>query len=934
MKVAKPKKDANTPHGLFFVVLLAVILAVLFGKSFLPGYVHFSNDGPLGQQNAEWIRLPAGFTGSWDDLNGIGANVGAFPLSLSTLIRWVFEPVAFAKFFPPIALFILGLGAWTFFRQLRLSPLAAVLGALAIALNSSFFACTCWGVAQEIAIGMDFFALALVVSNSSATPALIRWARLALAGLAVGMNVIEAADVGAILSVFVAAFVFYKAAADEGGSVVAKAGRGIGQVVMIAAFAGFIAMHSVISLVGSQISGIAGTGQDTESKAQHWNWATSWSEPKVETLGLFVPGLFGYRIDTPQGMMGFLQDSYKGGNYWGTVGSDPLLDPYFEGGRKGPTPPGQIRFTSGQNYVGVLVALVAAWTVAQSLRRRDSVFAKSQQRLIWFWTVASIGSLLLAYGRFAPFYKFFYLLPYASTIRIPTKFLIIFSCAIVTLFAYGIHALGRRFLEVPAANANSPLAQFKNWWMKARGFDRNWSLGCMVAVIGSFLAWLIYASEKPSLVRYLQTVGFDNEGLANQIATFSVGQVGWFVLFFTLAAGLCVLFIAGVFAGKRAKLGGLLLGLLLVIDLGRANLPYVIHWDYKQKYDLDSANPANSINPIINFLRDKPYEHRVIGLRFPPPQHLPFYDDLWGELYRIEWAQHHFPYYNIQSLDLIQRPRTPADEEAYEMALAPRSADMYARRWQLTNTRYLLGPAGFLDGLNEQLDPLQHRFRIVQRFDVLPKPGIQQLTSYEEITAVPGNDGACALFEFTGALPRAKLYSNWQISTNDSATLKTLASTNFDPLQRVLVSSPLPVAPVVNATNENSGTVEFKRYVPDDPVFSGKRNGLWKQSGYCYAPKDIMFDAKATTPSVLLLNDKFDPHWQVFVNGKPAELLRCNFIMRGVYLTPGAHTVEFKFTLPTGPLYVSLAAIVFGILLAGCLLVWQRRAASSRPNGT
>jgi len=40
-------------------------------------------------------------------------------------------------------------------------------------------------------------------------------------------------------------------------------------------------------------------------------------------------------------------------------------------------------------------------------------------------------------------------------------------------------------------------------------------------------------------------------------------------------------------------------------------------------------------------------------------------------------------------------------------------------------------------------------------------------------------------------------------------------------------------------------------------------------------------------------------HWQVFVNGKPAELLRCNFIMRGVYLTPGAHTVEFKFTLPT-----------------------------------
>ncbi len=908
MKVTKPTTTTQ-PGGIFFAVLLAVILAVLFGKSFLPGYVHFSNDGPLGQQSAQWLQLPTSFTGSWDDLNDIGTNVGSVPLGWSALIRWALGPVAFAKFFPPLALFILGLGAWTFFRQLRLSPLAAILGALAATLNSSFFASVCWGVGpQEIAIGMDFFALALVVSNSPATPALTRWARLALAGLAVGMNVIEGADIGAILSVFVAAFVFYKAIADEDGSVAVKAGRGIGQVVMIAAFAGFIALYAVVSLVGSQISGIAGTGQDAESKAHNWNFATSWSEPKVETLGLVVPGLFGYRMNTPSGMMEFLQDSYKGGNYWGTVGSDPSLDPYFEGGRKGPIPPGLIRFTGAQNYVGILVALLAVWTVAQSLRRRNSIFTNPQRRLIWFLAAVTVGSLLLAYGRFAPFYKFFYLLPYASTIRIPTKFLLVFSMAIVILFAYGVHALSECFWRVPAANANSPLAQFKKWWANTRGFDRNWTLGCLVAVIGSLLAWPIYASEKPNLVHYLQTVGFGDEDMANQIATFSVGQVGWFVLFFALAAGLCVLFTAGVFAGKRAKLGGLLLGLLLVVDLGRANLPYIIHWDYKQKY---------ASNPIVDFLREKPYEHRVIGLPFNSPQHLPLYDDYFGDLYRIEWAQHHFPYYSIQSLDLIQRPRTPADEAIYETILPPipRSEDkvyLTARRWQLTNTRYLLGPAGFLVLLNERFDPLLHRFRIVQRFDVLPKPGIQQLTGLEELTAVPSNDGACALFEFTGALPRAKLYSHWQISTNDDATLKTLASPDFDPLQQVLVSTPLPGAPVVTAANDNPGAVEYKSY----------------------APKDIVLDAKADASAVLLLNDKFDPHWQVFVDGKPAELLRCNFIMRGVYLTPGTHVVEFKFTLPNKPFYMSLVAIIFGILLSGYLLVWQRRTKSSLPNGT
>jgi uncharacterized membrane protein YfhO len=175
------------------------------------------------------------------------------------------------------------------------------------------------------------------------------------------------------------------------------------------------------------------------------------------------------------------------------------------------------------------------------------------------------------------------------------------------------------------------------------------------------------------------------------------------------------------------------------------------------------------------------------------------------------------------------------------------------------------------------------------------------------MTAVPGNDGACALFEFTGALPRAKLYSNWLISTNDSITLKTLAGVDFDAWKTVLISTPLPVAPVMNATNQNSGTVEFKSY----------------------APKNIVFDAKADAPSVLLLNDKFDPHWQVFVDGKPAELLRCNFIMRGVYLTPGAHQVEFKFTLPNRPLYISLAAIVVGVLLCGFLILLERRPPAS-----
>ena len=890
MKVTKPTAGPRF-NGIFFTAALVILLAALFGKSFLPDYVHFSNDAPLGTKQAAWLQLPEALTGMWVDLSDIGGNAAAFPPNLTALESWTLGPVGYAKFSPAIAIFILGAGAWIFFRQLRLSPLAATLGALAAAFNSCFFSDACWGVpSHQIAFGMDFLALALIVSNSPVTPWFVRWVRLALAGFAVGINVVEAADIGAIFSVFVAAFVLFQSLMEEGPTV-KKIGRGVGRITIIAALAAFFAAQTITGLVGTQIKGIVGTQQNAETKARQWNFATEWSLPKIETMGIIVPGLFGYRLDTPDG-----------GNYWGAVGRHPSWDRYFTSGEQNPPPEGPLRFTGTGNYAGVLVILVALWTVAQSWRRKNSVFSETHRRFIWFWTAVLIVSLLLAFGRFAPFYAFLYKLPYFSTIRNPVKLLFVFFWAFSIVFACGIHGLSRHYLAVPAAGSASPLVQIKTWWAKNRGFDRHCVSICIVALIGSLLAWLIYRLQMPALVRYLQTVQFD-ENMAGQIATFSVHQVGWFILFFALAMGLLTLILSGALAGRRARWAGIFLGVLLVGDLGRADLPWVIHWNYEQKY---------ASNPIIDLLREKPYEHRVVVLHSK---------SLFENLYNIEWSQQLFPYYNIQSLDIVQMSRLPEDLAAYQGALTPVGTPdtvyLIARHWQLTDTRYLLGPANFLESLNEQLDPVQRRFRILQHFDVAPKPGVdaQELNDQlqhgefhgEKLTAVPSDNGPYALFDFTGALPRARLYSDWQVSTNDTITLQTLASKDFDAWKTVLVSTPLPPAPALNATNKNSGTVEFKSY----------------------APKHIVFDAKAGAPSVLLLNDKFDPAWHVRVDGKSEPLLRCNFIMRGVYLTPGEHTVEFRFSPPLNMFYVSLSAVGVGILLVGCLIFSTRRTTSS-----
>ena len=137
-------------------------------------------------------------------------------------------------------------GALVFFKQMRFSPLAAFLGAVATMLNSTFFGVACWGiVGLEIAMGFNFFALALVMANTGETPWLIRWVRFALAGMCVGMNVMESADIGALASILVALFVFFKPFADEEGPLTGKLLRGTSRVAVVAVFAGFIALQTV-----------------------------------------------------------------------------------------------------------------------------------------------------------------------------------------------------------------------------------------------------------------------------------------------------------------------------------------------------------------------------------------------------------------------------------------------------------------------------------------------------------------------------------------------------------------------------------------------------------------------------------------------------------------------------------------------------------------
>ena len=206
------------------------------------------------------------------------------------------------------------------------------------------------------------------------------------------------------------------------------------------------------------------------------------------------------------------------------------------------------------------------------------------------------------------------------------------------------------------------------------------------------------------------------------------------------------------------------------------------------------------------------------------------------------------------------------------------------------------------------MDPQKNRFRLHSEFNFAAKEGVADPISYDQIKAEIVPNGPFAIIEFTGALPRTKFFTNWSVMTDDAATLTELGSETFDPQEKLLVSGSVP-ALSTNAVATGTNTVQVLSYQPRE----------WK------------IEVENSAPGILLLNDKFDPDWSVTVSGQPATMLRSNYIMRGVHLPPGKHTVVFTYRVPSRGLFVSLASIIAGVGISLFLGFSSRRTGHNDP---
>jgi len=214
-----------------------------------------------------------------------------------------------------------------------------------------------------------------------------------------------------------------------------------------------------------------------------------------------------------------------------------------------------------------------------------------------------------------------------------------------------------------------------------------------------------------------------------------------------------------------------------------------------------------------------------------------------------------------------------------------------ARLWQLTNTKYIIAPK---KGIMELIKS-NKGFKLHTTFDVNNNMQVRPPMII--------NNGQFAVARYDNALPRAAVYYNWKTMPRDKM-LNELTSNSWNPKNEVLITEKIV---------KNNSTV-----IAPSPAEIVK-----------YKPNQIVIKVVANKNGVLLLNDKFDSRWKAKVDGKPTEIFACNYIMRGVSVDAGKHTIIMTYT----PYMKAFLMQLLGILIVLGFMAYSKLNRKTKRNG-
>jgi hypothetical protein len=208
------------------------------------------------------------------------------------------------------------------------------------------------------------------------------------------------------------------------------------------------------------------------------------------------------------------------------------------------------------------------------------------------------------------------------------------------------------------------------------------------------------------------------------------------------------------------------------------------------------------------------------------------------------------------------------------------------RRWQ-----------EFLDAfsLNSNLPDLMNVRYLVEDRAQYEKEKAVLSSKYTPVFSSP--DGGTVVLQNSRVLPKAWLVPSAVLVDSSQQTLGAMQNPAFDPRTLAFVESapPIPLANPSAPVPGSPGQVKVLKY-------ESTRIGL---------------DAEVAMNSLLVLGEKYYKGWRASVDGNQAEIFPVDHVLRGIYLTPGRHRVEFVFDPVPFKIgkYLTLASFAFFALM-------------------
>jgi hypothetical protein len=175
---------------------------------------------------------------------------------------------------------------------------------------------------------------------------------------------------------------------------------------------------------------------------------------------------------------------------------------------------------------------------------------------------------------------------------------------------------------------------------------------------------------------------------------------------------------------------------------------------------------------------------------------------------------------------------------------------------------------------------------------------------------VAGSDGV-DLWHNREAYPRAFMVYRARVAASDDEAARAVADPSWDPSRVAIVEHALDGVPAPAPGETAPGPTPYRELFREGPF-------------------DLMLDVETKAAGVLVVSEPWHPGWRAFVDGKPVELLRVDYGLRGVRLPAGHHAVTFELT--DRPLaFGSLVSVLALVALLLWTIVHRRRMGRIPP---